>query len=324
MATRGWDSKSLSTLSHGASATAHALRQRFDALLVLNVANGFYLPALRAASVPTAVNTDGLEWERGKWGALGKAVFRLGAGMTARYANTLVADSRGIAAHWQAMFDVPSAFIPYGAPVLTSTPNGRLHELRLKRDRYVLVVARLIPENNVSLTLDAVGSWCTPECPLVVVGSANSRTDLEARLIAASPTDAVRWLGHLSDQDLLDQLWAGCGVYVHGHSVGGTNPGLLQALGAGAPTLALDTVYNREVLPYDDQLFPLDAEQLGRRVRALLEDNPRRAELRLRGQGIVAERYAWDSVCAAYLEVLRALAAAPKGGGRRMRLRRCY
>ena len=68
-----------------------------------------------------------------------------------------------------------------------------------------------------------------------------------------------RRLGHVHDQELLADLWAHCAVYLHGHSVGGTNPALLQALGAGSPTLALDTPFNREVLRRDDQLYPQDA-----------------------------------------------------------------
>lgn len=308
VATRGWDSKSLSTLSYGASATVHAVRQKFDALLVLNVANGYYLPALTAASIPTAVNTDGLEWERGKWGTVGKAVFRAGASMTARYATALIADSTAIATRWHTMFGVQSAFIPYGAPVLNAVPTDHIDALGLRPQTYVLVVARLIPENNVDLALDATHAVCTPDCPLVVVGSANSTSMLEARLVKATRTGAVRWLGHVSDQELLTQLWSHCGVYVHGHSVGGTNPGLLQALGAGAPTLALDTVYNREVLPRGDQLFPLDASVLAMRVDELLRDARRQRTFRDRGQAIVAEQYRWEAVCGAYLDVLQRLA----------------
>jgi hypothetical protein len=81
--TPGRDTKSLSTLSYGLTSHLAASHQKFDAALVLNVANGFYLPVLRAAGIPTAVNTDGLEWERGKWNSLAKRVFLAGAKATA-------------------------------------------------------------------------------------------------------------------------------------------------------------------------------------------------------------------------------------------------
>src|SRR5579863_6883118 len=82
IATPGRDTKSLSTLSFGMTATFDACFRRFDAILVLNIANGFWLPLLRAARTPFAVNTDGIEWERGKWSVAGRPAFRAGAWMT--------------------------------------------------------------------------------------------------------------------------------------------------------------------------------------------------------------------------------------------------
>ena len=301
--TPGFESKNLSTLSFGATSHFHAAARRYDAALVLNVANGFYLPALRARGVPTVVNTDGIEWERAKWGAVAQRAFRAGARMTARYADVLVADSRAIAAIWQARFDVESLFIPYGAPVLHDTPSTRLSEIGVQPRSYVLVVARLIPENNVELVLDAIDRMPNRP-PAVVVGGANFANPVEARLRSATDRGLVRWLGHLDDQELLTQLWANAGVYVHGHSVGGTNPGLLQALGAGAPTLALDTQFNAEVLSDGRQLFPHDPSALADRIDQVLAQPSLQAAMSENGKGIVEGRYRWADVCDAYLDAL--------------------
>src|ERR1700727_285043 len=102
-----------------------------------------------------------------------------------------------------------------------------------------------------------------PQCRAVVVGSANGDCDLERRLRELDDRGRLCWLGHVEDQTLLTQLWANYGIYVHGHSVGGTNPSLLQAMGAGAPALALDTVFNREVLNRDFQLVKPDPSVIG-------------------------------------------------------------
>ena len=99
--TPGLDSKSLSTLSFGASSNVDAALRGYDAALVLNVANGFYLPLLKARRIPTVVNTDGIEWERGKWSKTAQKVFYRGAAMTARHADVLVADSQAIARIWR-------------------------------------------------------------------------------------------------------------------------------------------------------------------------------------------------------------------------------
>lgn len=301
--TPGRDSKSLSTLSFGLSSHLLAARQRYDAALVLNVANGFFLPALRSAGVPTAVNTDGIEWERGKWNVVAKRVFLAGARATAKHADVLIADSMAIGDIWQDTFGVPSEFVPYGAPVLQDLGDHRVRALRVEPGSYALVVARLIPENNVDLFLDAIESL-GGSVPAIVVGSANYDAPIEERLRELDHRGIVRWLGHVSDQELLQQLWAHAGVYVHGHSVGGTNPGLLQALGAGAPTLALDTVFNREVIVDDQQLYPADAAALARRVVAVLGEPEQRRQFAERGRAIVAERYAWPDITRRYRDAL--------------------
>ncbi len=154
--TPGFDSKSWSTLSFGASSHVDAALRGYDAALVLNVANGFYLPLLKARGIPTVVNTDGIEWERGKWSKTAQKVFYRGAAMAARHADVLVADSQAIARIWQRLFDVSARFIPYGAPVLDGVRDDRIRSLGLTPRTYALVVARLIPENNVELTLDAL------------------------------------------------------------------------------------------------------------------------------------------------------------------------
>jgi glycosyltransferase involved in cell wall biosynthesis len=301
--TPGIDSTSLSTLSFGATSHLDAAFRRFDVVLVLNVANGFFLPLLKARKIPSVVNTDGIEWERGKWGRFARRVFLTGAQLTARYADLLVADSKAIGDLWQTKFGVQSRFIPYGGAIVREHSSSRIEALGLEPERYVLAVARLIPENNVGLLLDAVAGG-TIDAPVVVVGSATSKGPLEERLRDLDRHGQVRWMGHVSDQELLLELWGKCAVYVHGHSVGGTNPALLQALGAGAPTLALDTVFNREVIGEDEQLFSAQPESLASAINDVLADAERRVRFRARGQAIVQDRYSWDDVCTAYMDAL--------------------
>lgn len=310
--TPGIDVRSVSTLSYGLTATADSYRNRPDAVLVLNVANGFYLPMLRRAGIRTAVNVDGMEWERAKWNAAGKQVFRWGASLTARFADEIVVDSQAIGDVWRSMFGVQSTFIPYGAPVVADSSHNRVNQLGLVPGSYVLVVARLVPENNVEVLLEAL-KVLKRVVPTVVVGSAPNPTDLErelGRLSEASPD--FHWLGHLSDDELLTQLWTNCGVYFHGHSVGGTNPSLLQALGCGSPTVAVDTPFNREVIIHPEQLCPPEPAAIAARIDAVLTDAQMRERMRDRGRAIVGERYQWSDVCARYATLLLSLAG--RGG----------
>jgi glycosyltransferase involved in cell wall biosynthesis len=314
ISTPGVERKSTSTLTYGATALADAAARGYDAVLVLNVAHGFFLPLLNARRVPTAVNVDGLEWERAKWSRAGQVTFRGGARLVARFATELVVDAEAIGDVWQREFGRRGVFIPYGADLLTPRDDARVRALGLEPGGYGLIVARLSPENNVELALDALELTGT-DMPFVVVGSANYDAPIEARLRDLAATRAgFHWLGHVADQELLADLWAHCGVYVHGHSVGGTNPALLQALGAGSPTLALDTVFNREVLQRDEQLYPKDASVLAELMTAALADDIRRKEMSEHGRTVVSERYTWQGVCDAYLDLLIALAAA-RGSG---------
>lgn len=306
--TPGLDTKAASTLTYGLTSSIDALHRRYDAVIILNVANGFYLPIIQLTGAKVLVNVDGLEWQRDKWNWLGRSIFRIGAKATARFADELIIDSRALDNVWRGLLHRSGTYIPYGGSLVPDRPTERVSALGLTPSEYYLVVARLTPENNVELILDAhakVGD----ERPLVVVGSANYTNPITDRLSTANDRE-VLWLGHISDQELLTDLWAHCAVYLHGHSVGGTNPALLQALGAGSPTLALDTPFNREVLEDSEQLFPHDPEVLAEMMQMLAADHPRREALRLSGRRRVAEAYSWEEVCQRYLDVCRTLLEA--------------
>lgn len=228
--------------------------------------------------------------------------------MTAHNANVLISDSHAIGTIWKTIFGSESTFIPYGAPVLDSMGRDALDALGLRNEPYLLAVARLAPENNVELTLDALELLGDRAPQAVIVGSANFDSPIEARLRKMEAAGRVRWLGHVDDQRLLNQLWAHSAVYVHGHSVGGTNPALLQALGAGAPTLVLDTPFNTEVLPWSEQWFPHSAQSLAERIQSVTQSESLRETMSQRGREIIRERYLWDDVCGSYMKTLCGLA----------------
>jgi glycosyltransferase involved in cell wall biosynthesis len=147
------------------------------------------------------------------------------------------------------------------------------------------------------------------QLPVVIVGSAVGAAPIEDRLRQLSTERPnVRWLGHISDQDLLNQLWAHCGLYLHGHSVGGTNPSLLQALGAGSPTCVFNTPYNIEVVRDECPVFDDSPDKLARVVDDLMARPDYRRVLSELGQKIVRKRYTWDVVLAQYRDLLYELA----------------
>lgn len=300
----GVESKSLSTLSYGLSAAWQAARERPDVALVMNVANGYWLPILRRAGVSTLVNVDGIEWERAKWGRLAKRVFRTGARLTAKYGDLLVYDSREIERRWLDQFQVGGTFIPYGGDVPTrSLPL----EPGLSHRGYALLVARFVPENSIEEFLTAA-STIAQRHDVVLVGSTGygGVYDDAARELARSHT-RVRWLGHVAEDDRIASLWQHAGAYFHGHSVGGTNPALVQAMACGAPIVARDTVYNREVLGDAGRFVQPRPEAIAAAVSSLLDD-PESADAL--GRLAIArgdDEYRWSSVCARYEQALASL-----------------
>ncbi|WP_347343522.1 DUF1972 domain-containing protein [Jatrophihabitans telluris] len=296
--------KSLETLSHTGLSVRHLLAHRTDVALVFNAANAPFLPLLRARRIPVATHVDGLEWKRAKWGGNGRRYYRGAEALSVRWSDALIADAQGIADYYTQEFAAPTELIAYGAPLLTGLGSDRLAEQGLVAGGYHLVVARFEPENHVAEIVEGYVASAA-RLPLVVVGSAPYADDYTARITGLAD-DRVRLLGGIWDQELLDQLYANSLTYLHGHSVGGTNPSLLRAIGAGAPTIAFDVSFNREVLGEAGQFF---ADPAGVAVAVdQAEADPAAAAVRGKALQARAADYDWDDVAARYERLCQRLA----------------
>lgn len=306
-------SKSLETLSHTASSCLDAVtRRRFDVVFLFNAANAVFLPILHARGLPVAVHVDGLEWQRSKWSGAGQRYYRMSEALAARWGDALIADAPGIARYYREEFGASTELISYGAEVLEDAADDRLAELGLQADGYHLVVARFEPENHVEEIVRGYrGS--SAELPLVVVGSAPYNAEYTQRVERAAAGDPrIRLLGGVWDQEQLDQLYAHCRQYLHGHSVGGTNPSLLRAMGAGARIAAFDVEFNRDVLGDAGRFFVDPAGVAEAVVRAEADGD---VELGARLQQRVRADYRWDDVADRYGELAQRLSSGASRRG---------
>ena len=299
--------KSVETLSHTAGSALHLLtHRRHDVAIVFNAANAPFLPLLRMSGTPVAVHVDGLEWRRAKWGGAGRRYYRWAESYAVRWADALIADAQGIADYYRDEFGADTELLSYGAPIQTSPASDRLAELGVTRRGYHLVVSRFEEENHVE-EIVAGYRHSRAELPLLVVGSAPYADAYRARIRQAAGSDPrIRMLGSLWDQEQLDQLYANCLTYLHGHSVGGTNPSLLRAMGAGADVIAFDVGFNREVLGEFGRYFtfPGDLSSLLFAAEALPEEAVERGHhFRTRA----ANRYDWLEVAAGYEQLCKQL-----------------
>lgn len=310
--------QSMETLSHTAVSVAHTVaRHRPDVAFVFNAANAPLLPLLRARRIPVATHVDGLEWRRTKWSGTGQRYYRAAEALAVRYSDGLIADAQGIADYYRAEFDAPTRLIRYGAPQISIDDADALTELGLTRHGYHLAVARFEPENNLHLIV-AGHAASAADKPLIVVGDA-PYADSYIASVRAMADERTRFLGSVWDQDLLDSLYANSFVYWHGHSVGGTNPSLLRAIGAGAPCIAHDNVFNREVLGEAGRYFADTAS-----AAALADASERDPDATLERGRQLAERageYTWDEVAQQYEALAEDLATRrlrrPRLSGRR-------
>lgn len=292
--------KSLSTLSHGLTATLHLLFHRTDVALIMNVANGFYIPLLRVFGIPVVINVDGMEWKREKWNCFARAVFVAGARLSARFSDRIIVDSREIGRLWKEQFDVDGTFIPYG--------GFDADTLELKDDfdpgGYVLYVARFVPENSFAVFLRAAEKLCE-SYDVVLVGSSGYDNDFDEMAKKAAETyPKIHWLGSIRDDDRLFALWQNAGVYFHGHSVGGTNPALVQAMMCGAPIVARRTAFNSEVLAGTGVLVDPTATEVTAAIVGLMEDASARKRLSAEAKSRARMLYSWGQVCRDYESTL--------------------
>jgi glycosyltransferase involved in cell wall biosynthesis len=314
-------SRSAETLTHTALSVVHLAFHRTKVAIVFNAANAPFLPIVRMSRIPVATHVDGLEWQRAKWGRIGKLYYRLAEALAVRWSDALIADAQGIADYYREEFSADTELISYGAPILPPNGGSRLVEIGLKPDGYHLVVARFEPENHVDMIVDGyVKSMAT--LPLVVVGSAPYADEHTARIHSLAD-ERVRFLGGVWDQDLIDQLYTNARTYLHGHSVGGTNPSLLRAIGAGAATIAFDVSFNREVVGESGRYFASAADA----AKLIDEAEADLPGIRARGDAarVRAAAYDWDDVALRYERLCERLSSAvPKkrSSGRRASARR--
>ncbi|WP_201739585.1 glycosyltransferase [Glutamicibacter sp. HZAU] len=288
--------RSLETLSHTALSVIHALFKRPDAALVFNAANSPLLPVLALGRIPAATHVDGLEWKRAKWGPAGQRYYLICERLAVWWSNELIADAQGIADYYTKKFSAPTRLITYGAPRLSSESKDRIGELGLMPGGYHLVVARFEPENHVEMIVRGYAQ-SNAKLPLIVVGSA-PYAQAYTQQVHEAASASVKFLGGVWDQELLDELYAQALVYWHGHSVGGTNPSLLRAIGAGTAVNAFDVNFNREVLRDSGEFFT-NSQDVARLVEQAEHDRNRvqsRAAAALERAG----DYDWEKVADAY------------------------
>ncbi len=299
--------KYLDTPVHTLFSCLHAARAGYDAVLVVNSANALFLPILSAAGLPVALNVDGIERRRRKWGAVGRAVYALSERLACVLPDRLVTDAEVIRRHYQERYGAGSTLITYGVDPRPPERTGWLDRLGLVPRRYFLYVSRFEPENNPHRVAEAYRA-VEGDLPLVMVGGA----PYAGRFIASFTHGAdsrILFPGPIYG-DGYRELLSHPLAYIQATEVGGTHPALVEAMGYGNCLVVNGTPENREVA--GDRALYFEAERPESLARELNELLRRPDQARVLGQA-AAERagrlYSWDRIAGQYAALLRQLAA---------------
>ncbi|MBS1563050.1 MAG: DUF1972 domain-containing protein [Bacteroidetes bacterium] len=223
-----------------------ARRRRFDILLQLGyTSNSIWHRWWPRGETVNVVNMDGLEWMRSKYGPLTQRFLQTAEKWAANKGDVLIADSIGIRDYLSEKYGKKSIYIPYGAEIPEGYDPSVLSTWGLEPGKYFLLVARMEPENNIEMIIRGYLASSMPY-PLVLVGNPGNK--FGSRLAETYRNDNVRFIGAVYDQDRINNLRHYSALYFHGHSVGGTNPSLLEAMACGCNIAAHGNVFNKAIL----------------------------------------------------------------------------
>lgn len=277
-----------------------ALFHRADVILVLGVSGAMVIPLLKLISrVPIVINVDGIEWRREKWTGFSRWILRLSEKIGAKFSRAVIADNDFIVKHIEESYDVSCSMIPYGGDHTLATANAP-YQGDVLPDNYALTICRIEPENNIRTIVEALAERAN--VPLVFIGNWNS---------SAYGIKIREDFGHLPHLKLLDPIYdlavlrsirQGAWVYIHGHSAGGTNPSLIEAMQFHKNIIAYDCGFNRSTTE-DKALYFKDSSEL-----RILLGKIGSGDIGLESgmmKEIAMRRYTWAVVAMQYYNLLR-------------------
>lgn len=235
----------LSTIIFDWISIQHAAQHK-DLCLTLGYNTAIFDAVLRFKGVPNVINMDGIEWIRAKWGMVAKTWFWLNDWLGCWLGSHLIADNPAIKTHLMTRVSGDKiTMIPYGAVPVDNAPEEPVRALGLEPGRFMTVIARPEPENSLYEIVKAF-SQRKRGYKLAVLGNYQNENAYH-RTVRAAASDEVAFLGAIYDAPVVQALRYHSAAYIHGHQVGGTNPSLVEALGAGNAVIAHDNRFNRWV-----------------------------------------------------------------------------
>lgn len=271
---------------------------RQDVLVVLGTSGCICFPLLRLFGVKTVLNPDGAEWKRTKWNSIVQKFLYYSEKVGVKNATRVISDNKVIHDSLKSDYKVESDIIAYGGNhvIKKEGPNVMLSSLNINPDTYAFKVCRIVPENNIDLILEAFSKL---NVNLIIVGNWDNSAYGIATKVKYSQYRNIHLLDPIYDQDKLDSLRSNCRYYIHGHSVGGTNPSLVEAMSLGLCCIVFGVNYNM-VTTDNLALYFDDSQELVLALSQLESDESLRDKIKSDLEKYARVNYNWSKIISGY------------------------
>lgn len=274
-------------------------KKECDYVIMLGTSGAVALPVSWLFNQKVVVNVDGTEWLRGKWPFLIRQFLLFSEWCAVRFASQVVADNKEIGKYIADKYKLEPAIVTYGGDhVVKRTSKRHLKKYGVVSGAYAFKVCRIVPENNIELILE---SFYQTKFPFILVGNFESSSFGKGIKLKYKEASNIQCVNPIYDQVILDALRSNCSFYVHGHSVGGTNPSLVEAMSLGLNIFAFDVAYNRTTTGDNAHFFQT--------VNDLNNLIGMQTKGKLRPQNKAAKRFAnrhykWDFIISEYIKII--------------------
>jgi glycosyltransferase involved in cell wall biosynthesis len=274
---------------------------RYDILLVLGTSGCTFLPFIKLFRKKIILNPDGAEWKRGKWSKLIQWFLKFSEKFGVTYADVVIADNEIIRKDIKRAYGVDSILIEYGGDNASHIPMSidTIRKYQIKPQQYAFKVCRIEPENNIDMVLNA---FQDSQLTLILIGNWDNSAYGKNLREKYSEYKNLLLLNPIYDQKKLDELRGNCAVYIHGHSVGGTNPSLVEAMNLGLCCVVYNVNYNIETTENSAIYFSSKAEL--KKILNGYQNNEIDTEFYGKKMHEIAKRrYSWKTITDKYNQV---------------------
>lgn len=277
-----------------------ARKRGFDIILQLGYTSSSVWFSLHPKNAIVITNMDGLEWKRTKYSKKVQKALQIAERLAVKKSDFLIADSIGIQKYLKEKYNTKSTYIAYGAYNFNNPNPEILEKYQVEKEKFNMILARFEPENNLDMVLEGV-TMAEDKTPILVIGNHSTKygTYLKDKYKSFSN---IRFLGAVYNLDYLNNLRYFSNLYFHGHTVGGTNPSLLEAMASKALIAAHNNDFNKGVLKENAHYFT-SAEEVKKILNSIKKSN--NLQIVENNYAAITTTFNWEKINEQYLQLFK-------------------